>query len=79
MQKERNVGLDLLRIVSMLMIVTLHYLDKRRSFMADRTEYIFMVFYLVIKSLCLVSVNCYVLISAYFLTKFKGDKINKNC
>lgn len=28
MKKERNCSLDLLRIISMLMILTLHYLGK---------------------------------------------------
>ena len=67
--KERHVGLDILRIVSMIMIVTLHYLGKG-GFLWETEPYT-PLYYLVygIEALCLVSVNAYVLISSYFLVE----------
>lgn len=77
MQKERNVGLDLLRIVSMLMIVTLHYLDKGGALWQTERNTFLWYFIWLLRALCLVSVNCYVLISAYFLTSSKEIKLIK--
>ncbi len=61
----RHIGLELLRIVAMLMIVTIHCLTKSGAlYLTDAPSY-----YLNwgVYSLCIVAVNCYVLISGYFL------------
>ena len=74
---NRNIGLDLLRSVSMLMIVTLHYLAKG-GFLWNTTPNTFLWYFVwFIEALCLISVNCYVLISAYFLTDSKQVKMKK--
>lgn len=74
---ERNVGLDLLRILAMIMIVTLHYLGKGGLIQENNSTTINLVLIQFLEALSLVAVNCYVLISGYFLTEseFKIKKI----
>ncbi len=74
-KKKRQVGFELLRIVCMLMIITLHYLDKGGILkpwsaplerplggVASVTELMAMV----LEALCLPAVNAFVLLSGYF-------------
>lgn len=75
-KKERNIGIDLLRIVSMCMIIVLHIINKGANIsdlsVALRLENE------TILAFAMCSVNIYVLISAYFLdesTIVKGKKI----
>ena len=78
MKKERNVGLDLLKNVSMFMIVLIHYLMYGKFLDIQYNEnYEFIMG--VIRLFCIVAVNCYVLISGYFLVKseFKIKKLIK--
>ncbi|MDF2865671.1 MAG: hypothetical protein K0R72_483 [Clostridia bacterium] len=78
METKRNIGLDLLRIISMLMIVMLHYLGKGGAL---STAYGTSTNYLswIIEAFCIVAVNCYVYITGYFLvnSNFKIKKILK--
>ncbi len=70
--------MEVLRIVAMLMIVTLHFLDKGgilkeftlKMGFNDNLAWVF-------EALCMVSVNIYVLISGYFLSEseFKVKKV----
>lgn len=76
-QRNRNIGLDLLRSISMLMIVTLHYLAKGGVLWNTTPNTFLWYFVWFIEALCLISVNCYVLISAYFLTDSKQVKMKK--
>jgi surface polysaccharide O-acyltransferase-like enzyme len=74
---NRNFGLELLRIISMLMIVTLHYLGHGNVL---ETVDIFSFNYYIawfIQSLSYVSVNIFVLISGYFLVdkEFKSKNL----
>ncbi|MCH5249257.1 MAG: acyltransferase [Lachnospiraceae bacterium] len=77
MVSKRQTNFELLRIVAMLMIITLHYIVK--GFVvtndADRT----LMFYAMrlIEAFCIVAVNCYVLISGYFLveSEWKAGRI----
>ena len=75
--KKRNIGLDSLRIISMIMIVFLHYLGKGGLLDIKNTSNTYHVIYYFIEALCIISVNCYVLISGYFLikSKFKWKKV----
>jgi len=73
----RNPSFELLRIVSMLMVVTLHFLGHGGVLANVR---LFSANYFVawmIESLAYVAVNCFVLISGYFLvnSKFKVNKL----
>lgn len=76
-EKNRNIGLDFLRIISMLMIVMLHYLAKGGFLWNTDSNTFLWYFVWFIEALCLISVNCYVLISAYFLTDSKQVKMKK--
>ena len=77
MASKRQTNFELLRIVAMLMIITLHYIVKGFAVTndADRT----LMFYAMrlIEAFCIVAVNCYVLISGYFLveSEWKAGRI----
>lgn len=75
---KRKANFELLRIVAMLMIVTLHYLDKGRVLadvkqsmgMADHCAWL-------LEALCIIAVNVYVLLSGYlgYESEMKLSKI----
>lgn len=65
--KKRQVNFELLRIVAMLMVITLHYLNKGGiaiSYAEDGSVVNHVAWF--IESFCIVAVNGYVLISGYF-------------
>lgn len=69
MAGKRQANFELLRIVAMLMIISLHYLVKGGvavSVSAAAEENPVRVFAWLIEAFCIVAVNCYVLISGYF-------------
>lgn len=66
---KRQANFELLRIVAMLMIISLHYLVKGGAavpFPFVAKEHPVGVLAWLIESFCIVAVNCYVLISGYF-------------
>ena len=74
----RQPNIELLRIVAMLMIITLHYLDKGGILVPfTQTQGITQKLPWILEAFCMVSVNVYVLISGYFLTesKFRFKKV----
>ena len=75
--KKRNIGLDSLRIISMIMIIFLHYIGKGGLLNIENTGNNYHAIYYFIEALCIIAVNCYVLISGYFLvkSKFKWKKV----
>ena len=70
MAVKRQANFELLRIVAMGMIIVLHYLDRggilvpygENASVLNHTAWL-------IEAFCMVSVNCYVLISGYFLAE----------
>lgn len=75
--KKRNIGLDLLRICSMLMIILLHSIDHSglyEKLIPGEGIYYYEIFLFILVQVC---VNCFVLISGYFLVKseFKIKKL----
>lgn len=80
-QKTRQANYELLRIIAMLMIISLHYLDKGGilpKLIGDITTSGYIAWGL--EALCIVAVNVYVLISGYFgseSTSFYGKKLLK--
>lgn len=67
--RKRQANFELLRIVAMLMIISLHYLVKGGAatpFPFAVKEHPAGVLAWLIESFCIVAVNCYVLISGYF-------------
>lgn len=66
--KTRQSNMELLRVVAMMMIITLHYLDKGDvlpGFAEMNTVNHYLAW--IMEAFCYVSVNLYVLISGYFL------------
>ncbi len=79
MKTERNYGIDLLRILSMLMVVSLHYLGKGNLLeKAGHGTDVYTVAWL-LESLSIAAVNTYALISGYLLGKkpFRSGRIVK--
>ena len=73
---KRNIGLDILRIIAMIMIVSLHVLGKGK-FVSDIYNAELYKIALIFETLFIVAVNCYVLITGYFQidSKFKVKKV----
>lgn len=70
MRSKRQANYELLRIVAMLMIITLHYLNKGNiatAYTSDRSAVNYVAHF--IQSFCIVAVNAYVLLSGYFLAE----------
>jgi len=77
-RKERQSNMELLRIVAMLMVVSLHYLGKggllkSAPFDMKATDYVVWI----LEAFCIVAVNVYVLISGYFMIEstFRWKKV----
>ena len=69
---KRQANFELLRIVAMFMIISLHYLVKgwvATPFPFAVKENPVAVFAWLVEAFCIVAVNCYVLISGYFLVE----------
>lgn len=78
-REERNVSLDLLKVIGMFLIVCIHFVgyNKLIDITAEgSSNYIAM---LIINAVCMLAVPCYFLISGYFLCKsrFRCKKILK--
>lgn len=75
--KRRKTNLDLLRILAMMMIVTLHTLGAGR--VLDTVQFGTATYYTawILETVCFIAVDIYILISGYFLidSKFKVKKI----
>ena len=76
-KEKRNYGLDLLRIISMIMIVTIHYCTfgyniLKNGSIGSNTPALWLIY-----AFCFGAVNLYVLLSGYFLceSKFKWKKL----
>lgn len=76
-KSPRIAGIELLRSVAMLMVITLHYLDKG-GILVPLIERQGIAGYLawLLKSFCIVAVNTYVLVSGYFLVE-AGFKLRR--
>ncbi len=74
---KRNTNFELLRIITMIMIIALHYNCHGQAMYKVQGKYYYVIW--LIEILCLVAVNCYVLISGYFLvnSKFNLKKLIK--
>jgi len=75
---KRIASVEVLRNLAMLMVITMHYLDKGKvNISLGESQTIMSVLGWLLHSFCIVAVNCYVLISGYFLleSKFKWRKL----
>lgn len=75
--KTRDAGIELLRIIAMLMIVALHYLAHGEGLTQNSKFGLNWSFSWALEAVCIVAVNCYVIISGYFLvtSQFKIQKL----
>lgn len=71
MEEERNYAIEILRIISMLMIVSLHFFSYNESINILDPLSLSGLLRRGLHSFCAISVNCYILISGYYLLKFK--------
>ncbi len=77
-ETKRQPSIEVLRSLAMLMVITMHYLDKGKvNISLAETQTVWSVLGWLLHSFCIVAVNCYVLISGYFLveSKFKWQKL----
>lgn len=73
--KRRSANIELLRILSMLMVLGLHSLDA-----SGALKYLSGVNYFAywgLEAFCIVAVDCFVLISGYFMinSRFKAQNL----
>ena len=79
MEKKRNLNIEVLRVVSMFMVIVLHALGHGGVLdyyqLGDSGYFIFWL----IEAFCMVAVNCFVLITGYFGWKsnFKLSRVVK--
>lgn len=71
MQKTRQSNFELLRIISCFMIIVLHYLNGSMGGALSNVVKSSLNYYVAhtVESLCIVGVNCFILISGYFMIK----------
>lgn len=70
MKAKRQANFELLRIVAMMMIIVLHYLNKGEllaAYTTDRSVVNYAAH--LTEAFCIVAVNCYVLLGGYFLVE----------
>ena len=74
---KRVLSLEVLRIVSMLMIIWIHMISYSNIYSSTSSLQPIYFTKKIINSICLVAVNCYILISGYFCIKseFKIKKL----
>ena len=76
-QTKRKSNIELIRVISMLLIITLHFTGHCVD--VTEFEYFSPIYYFgwLIRGIGYISVNCYVLIGAYFLCENVGLNIKK--
>lgn len=76
-QKNRNYGIDLLRIVSMFMVVILHILNKGGILDSTENQLLKSNIAWLLEAAAFCAVNCYAIISGYVMlnSKFKFSNI----
>ncbi len=77
-RKKRQAGIELLRMVAMMMIVTMHFLANSGNLLEPGTETeLPAVIGTILENFCLAAVNAYVFISGYFgyQSEFKVSKV----
>ena len=79
MRKQRMANIELLRNISMLMVLAIHLFTKTSVlWKMDPKQPVYAVSWL-LYGLCMTGVNCYVIISGYFLSEshFKLERLLK--
>lgn len=76
---KRNTGIDLLKIICMIMILFIHLIGReelQNNFNPSESNYLIII---LMKSFCCIAVNCYFLVTGYYTInrKIKFSKILK--
>lgn len=76
---NRKSNLELLKVVAIIMILILHYLNGGIGGALNKTTNATNNYYIIryIESFCIIAVNCFVLITGYFMINKKSVKANK--
>lgn len=79
-KKTRNANLELLRIIAMFMVISLHYMGKGELLTPVLTSQYHPVnstFAWLVEAICYPATNLYVMITGYFMvsSKFKSEKL----
>ena len=79
MKMKRNSNLELLRIISMAMIIGLHYFNSSMGGALGQVKPSHFNFYFayLLESMFIVGVNCFVLITGYFMIEKKSVGMNR--
>lgn len=74
---ERQSNIELLRIISMFLVLVVHYIPTRGLVTSEsiQSDFLQSLFTLELNSLSFVCVNCFVLISGYFRIKWKKKSL----
>lgn len=67
---QRNYAIDVLRIISMLMIISLHFFAYNPAVNDIDAFSVSGMLIRILRSISAISVNCYILISGYYLMRF---------
>ena len=78
--KERNKGIDILRILSMYMVVILHILSRGSGLLTNLTPPGSVAWNLAwfLEIACYCAVNCFILITGYLMIE-RPAKLSKPC
>ena len=71
----RNSNIELLRIILMFMVILLHFNNSAFNYVENKSANSFVLYLLESLSIC--AVNCFMLISGYFLAYNKSVKLSK--
>ena len=77
MNKQRNSTLELLRVLSMIGVLGLHYMNKSIGGGLNATLPYNVVLTHFLESICITSVNVFILISGYFMIYQKTTGLRK--
>ena len=77
MSKNRNSTLEILRILSMMMVIGLHYMNKSIGGGLNTELKMNVIIAHCLESVCITSVNVFVLISGYFMQSVKTTGLKK--
>ena len=77
MNNSRNSTLEILRIISMMMVIGLHYMNQSIGGGLNTELKVNIVSSHILESICISSVNIFVLISGYFMQSAKTTGLKK--
>ena len=71
--KERNQGIDYLRLTCMMMVVSMHYFGWGGVINSTETSKLNVIIASGVSVFCRVAVNCFILITGYFISEDNSE------